>query len=94
MEVMVAVQSGTLLHALRVQRTFQELFPGCARVHKKPGKEPDMIVSFLMKRAWRADCLFLFPMWKRNTLNSNVPFGFRFNSASQHRFSSGNWAED
>ena len=44
------------------------------------GKEPDMIVSFLMKRAWRADYLFLFPRWKRNTWISNVSFGFRFNS--------------
>ena len=61
-------------------RTFQGLFPGCARVNKKLGKEPDMIVSFLMKRAWRADYLFLFPRWKRNTWISNVSFGFRFNS--------------
>ena len=66
-------------------RTFQALFPGCTQVNKKPGKEPDMIVSFLMKRAWRADCLFLFPMWKRNTSNSNVSFGFRFNSAPRSR---------
>jgi len=62
-------------------RTFQALFPGCTQVNKKPGKEPDMIVSFLMKRAWHADCMFLFPRWKRNTWISNVSFGLRFNSA-------------
>jgi len=41
-------------------RTFQGLFLGCTRVNEKPGKEPRGIVSFLMKRAWKADCLFLF----------------------------------
>ena len=29
-------------------RTFQALFPGCTQVNKKPGKEPGVIVSFLM----------------------------------------------
>ena len=52
-------------------------------MNKKPGKEPDMTVSFLMKRASRADCLFLFlfPRWKRNTWISDISFGLRFNSA-------------
>jgi hypothetical protein len=36
-------------------RTFQGLFPGCTRVSKKPKKEPDVVVSILMKRAWVAD---------------------------------------
>jgi hypothetical protein len=26
-------------------------------VNKKPEIDPDVIVSFLMKRAWQADCL-------------------------------------
>ena len=30
-------------------RTFQGLFPGCTRVSKKPKKEPDVVVSILMK---------------------------------------------
>jgi len=51
--------------------TFQELFPGCTEVDEKPGKKHDIIVSFLMKRAWMAESLFLFPKRKRSTLNSN-----------------------
>ena len=35
--------------------TFQELFPGCTEVDEKTGKKHDMIVSFLMKRAWMAE---------------------------------------
>jgi len=32
-------------------RTFQGLFLGCTRENEKLGKEPNRIVSFLMKRA-------------------------------------------
>ena len=75
--------------------TFQGLFPGCTcRVSKKPGKEPDMNVSFPMKLAWQADCMFLFLRWKRNTWISKVSFGFRFNSAPQSKCTSRNFAED
>ena len=35
--------------------TFQGLFPGCTEVDEKPGKKHDIIVSFLMKRAWMAE---------------------------------------
>ena len=70
-------------------RTFQGLFPGCTRVNKKPAKEPDINVSFPMKPAWQADCMFLFLRWKRNTWISNVSFGLHFNSAPQSRCSSG-----
>jgi hypothetical protein len=35
--------------------TFQELFPGCTEVDEKPGEKNDIIVSFLMKRAWMAE---------------------------------------
>jgi hypothetical protein len=35
--------------------TFLELFPGCTEVDEKPGKKHDIIVSFLMKRAWMAE---------------------------------------
>jgi len=75
-------------------RTFQGLFLGCTRVNEKPGKEPKRIVSFLMKRAWKADSLFLDPRWKRNTWISPVSFGFRFHSAPKSRCSSGDCAED
>jgi hypothetical protein len=75
-------------------RTFQGLFPGCTRVKKKPGKEPDMNVSFPMKLAWQADCMFLFLRWKRNNWISEVSFGFRFNSAPQSMCSSRDFSED
>ena len=35
--------------------TFQGLFPRCTEVDEKPGKKHDIIVSFLMKRAWMAE---------------------------------------
>jgi hypothetical protein len=36
--------------------TFQGLFPSrCTEVDEKPGKKHDIIVSFLMKRAWMAE---------------------------------------
>ena len=35
--------------------TFQGLFPRCTDVDEKPGKKHDIIVSFLMKRAWMAE---------------------------------------
>jgi hypothetical protein len=35
--------------------TFLELFPGCTEVDEKPGEKHDIIVSFLMKRAWMAE---------------------------------------
>jgi hypothetical protein len=69
-------------------RTFQGLFRGCTRVSKKPGKEPDINVSFPMKLAWQADCMFLLLRWKRNTWISKVSFGFPpfKESASQEIF--------
>jgi hypothetical protein len=75
-------------------RTFQGLFLGCIRVNEKPGKEPNRIVSFLMERTWKADCLFLFPWRKRDTWISTVSFGFRFHSAPKGRCSSGDCAGD
>ena len=30
-------------------------------MNEKPGKELNCTVSFLMKRAWKANCLFFFP---------------------------------
>ena len=75
-------------------RTFQGLFPGCTRVNKKPAKEPDINVSFPMKPAWQADCMFLFLRWKRNTWISKVSFGFRFNSTPQSKCSSRDYSED
>jgi hypothetical protein len=33
----------------------QEIGVALTRVNKKPGKEPDMNVSFPMKLAWQAD---------------------------------------
>ena len=35
--------------------TFQGLFPRCTEVDEKPGEKHDIIVSFLMKRAWMAE---------------------------------------
>ena len=75
-------------------RTFQGLFPGCTRVNKKPAKEPDINVSFPMKPAWQADCMFLFLRWKRDTWISKVSFGFRFNSTPQSKCSSRDYSED
>ena len=65
--------------------TFQELFPGCTEVDEKPGKKHDIIVSFLMKRAWMAESLFLFPKRKRSTLIFQVSPGFRFKFAPRSR---------
>ena len=55
-----------------------------SRVHlggQETGKKRAAIVSFLRKRAWKADCLFLFLKWKRNPWISKVPLEFRFNLA-------------
>jgi len=77
-----------------VTRTSQGLFPGCTHVNKKPGKETDMNVSFPMKLAWQADCMFLFLRWKRNTWISKFSFGFRFNFAPQSKCASRDFSED
>ena len=45
-------------------------------MNRKPEKESDIIVSFPMKLAWQADCMFLFLRWKRSTWISKVSSGF------------------
>ena len=68
-----------------------------SRVHssgRETGKRLAAIVSFLRKRAWKADCLFLFLKWKRNTWISNVSLEFRFNSGPRRRWSLGAFVEN